>query len=395
VALHAVQIGFHVDRLQREPTRLLEDWPSLADVAEAAQRAGARVSVVQACARTETVRRNDISYHFFAADSAQSIWSDRSGFASLISRLGADVFHVHGLCFPGQVRTLAATAPGVPILLQDHASKPPRLWHPWKRRAWRRAFACASGIAFCASEQSEPFAKARLLGKRIEVYEIPESTSHFTPGEQAEARAATAIWGDPCLLWVGRLMEEKDPLTVLAGVSDAVRHLPDLHLWCCFHTSPLLERIQHRIASDPQLRDRVHLLGRVAHGRIEQLMRAADIFVAGSRAEGSGYALIEALACGLVPVVTDIPSFRSLTGRGSVGRLWPCGDSERLTQALLEVASWPRRPLRSAVRAHFDRTQSRDALGRTLVSAYRELRDHARDPLQRAGGQPAEPVRSP
>ena len=41
--------------------------------------------------------------------------------------------------------------------------------------------------------------------------------------------------------------------------------------------------------------------------RVEELMRAADIFTLGSHREGSGYALTEALACGLPPVVTDIP----------------------------------------------------------------------------------------
>ena len=62
-------------------------------------------------------------------------------------------------------------------------------------------------------------------------------------------------------------------------------------------------------------------------------MRAADVFVLGSHREGSGYSLIEALACGLPPVVTDIPSFRSLTAAGAVGALWPCGDARALGDA--------------------------------------------------------------
>ena len=45
-------------------------------------------------------------------------------------------------------------------------------------------------------------------------------------------------------------------------------------------------------------------------------MQAADLFVLGSHREGSGYSLIEALACGLPPVVTDIHAFRTLTGCG-------------------------------------------------------------------------------
>ncbi len=95
--------------------------------------------------------------------------------------------------------------------------------------------------------------------------------------------------------------------------------LPELRLWCCFGAAPLLPAVEERIAADPRLRDRVQLLGRVPHLRIEQLMCAADIFVLGSHREGSGYSLIEALSCGLPPVVTDIPSFRALTGGARSG----------------------------------------------------------------------------
>ena len=55
-------------------------------------------------------------------------------------------------------------------------------------------------------------------------------------------------------------------------------------------------------------------LGRLPHERLAAYYSAADIFVSGSHREGSGYALIEAMACGAIPCVTDIPSFRAITG---------------------------------------------------------------------------------
>jgi glycosyltransferase involved in cell wall biosynthesis len=122
------------------------------------------------------------------------------------------------------------------------------------------------------------------------------------------------------------------------------------------------------------LSPRVRLLGKVPHARIEQLMRAADLFVLGSHSEGSGYAVLEALACGLPPAVTDIPAFRSLIGTGgTVGRLWPCGDPGRLSDAIVSLASQPQPLRRSAVRAHFDRELSFDAVGRKLTAAYEHL----------------------
>ena len=158
---------------------------------------------------------------------------------------------------------------------------------------------------------------------------------------------------------------------MLDGVSEAARQLPGLQLWCCFGTAPLLSEVRNRIDTDRLLRDRAHLLGRVAHERIEQLMLPSDLFVLASHREGSGYSLIEALACGLPPVVTDIPSFRSLTGQGAIGRLWPCGDAQKLCEALLSIASESRPELRQLARRHFDAELSFDAVGQKLSAAYR------------------------
>jgi glycosyltransferase involved in cell wall biosynthesis len=231
----------------------------------------------------------------------------------------------------------------------------------------------AAGIAFCSLDQARPFTETGIIGTSTQVYAIPESTSRFVPGDRDEARRLTGLEGSPAVLWVGHLNANKDPLTVLDGISAAVGELPQLRLYCCFANAPLLRAVQSRIASDTRLRERVHLLGRLPHETIELLMRAADVFVLGSHREGSGYSLIEALACGLPPVVTDIPSFRSLTGTGSVGALWPCGDPRGLCQALQAIARRAGSEMRAAVHAHFERELSFDALGAKLMAMYEDV----------------------
>ncbi|MGC1520211.1 MAG: glycosyltransferase, partial [Steroidobacteraceae bacterium] len=170
----------------------------------------------------------------------------------------------------------------------------------------------------------------------------------------------------------------KDPLTVLDGIRVAVRCLPRLQMYCCFGSAPLLRTVQRRIAEDPLFNGRVHLLGRVSHLQVEQLMRAADLFVLGSHREGSGYSVIEALACGLPPVITDIPSFRSLTDDGSVGALWPIGDAAALGERIVAVAAQPPHSTRAAAREHFERRLSFEAVGRSLATAYQDLLERRR-----------------
>ena len=363
------------------PELLLADWPSLVDVAECACRAGVRVSVVQACVHSLRLARNGVEYYFLPFGRGCLAKAATTNFAELMRELAPDVLHVHGLGFPHDVLSLAAIAPGIPILLQDHASRPPRRW---RRNLWRRGFCAAAGVAFCSREQASPFTAAGLLAPDLTVYEIPESTSRFTPGDQTEARRCVGVSGNPAALWVGHLDANKDPLAVLDGVSRAVPTLPALQLYCCFGSAPLLRAVQRRIIDDPLLIGRVHLMGRLPHPQIELLMRAADLFVSGSHREGSGYSLIEALACGLPPVVTDIPSFRVLTGAGSVGALWPQGDAGALCEKLITVAAQPRVRIRAAAREFFRKELSFEAVGRKLAAAYLNLVERGRHRCSRA-----------
>ena len=138
-----------------------------------------------------------------------------------------DVVHVHGLERPLAARRLAQALGGVPVLVQDHGTVPPI---GWRRRAWRWAYAPVAGVAFTAREQAAPFVAAGALRGDVPVFEVLESSTTFTPGDREAARRATGMFGDPCLLWTGRLDANKDPLTVLAALERAVPRLPDARL---------------------------------------------------------------------------------------------------------------------------------------------------------------------
>jgi glycosyltransferase involved in cell wall biosynthesis len=368
--VRVAQIGFYRDPADRTPEELLDAWPTLVDVAESVAMAGVHVSVIQSSGHCRYLRRNEVDYHFLPLGGGRWRRLAQETVAARIQGMAPQVLHVHGLGFPDEVLLLAEAAPGIPILLQDHANRPPR-W--WRRRAWKRCGRTVAGVAFCQRQQARPFIEAGVLERGAAVYEIPESTSRFAPADQQAARRDTSVAGDPALLWVGHLDVNKDPLTVLDGIAAAAAALPGLQLWCCFGTAPLLRQVRRRVAADRLLQGRVHLLGPVPHARVEQLMRAADFFVSGSHRESTGYALIEALACGLPPLVTDIPSFRALTGEGAVGRLWRAGDAPSLCSALLQMRTRAAPAARAAARQHFERELSFEALGRKLSAVYADL----------------------
>jgi len=366
--VRVVQVNPQLDRLGRSPAQLLRDWPTLVHCARSAVDAGASVSVLQCCERREHIAQDGVDYHFLPLDTGEGRPSAQ--LVEMLGRLQPQVVHLQGLGFAREIHWLAELAPAAQLLVQDHASHPPR--RPWTWWRWRRALGRVRGLMFCAREQAQPFVRRGLVRPSTRIYEVPESSCDFLPRDPAEARRATGLAGDPCLLWVGHLDENKDPLAVLDGVALAAARLPGLQLWMCFGKAPLYDAVRERLR-DPRLAGRVHLLGQVAHARIEALMSAADFLVQGSHREGSGYSLIEALACGLSPVVTDIPSFRALLGplpHSRAARLWPTGEPQRLAEALVELAAEPAAPRREAVRARFEAHCSRAALGRSLMAAY-------------------------
>ncbi|HEX7091715.1 MAG TPA: glycosyltransferase family 4 protein [Longimicrobiales bacterium] len=368
--MHVTQVIWVLDPLRREPAALLEAWPTLCDVACAAAAPDVSISVVLAAQRPAVIERGGVRIHFVRG-------GGRAGVVrSILRRVAAlrpDLLHVHGLSFPLQTRALARAFPAIPVLVQDHGSRPPV---GWRRALHRWGYARIAGAAFTARAQAEAFLAARVLRADLPVFEVLESSSHFTPGDRAAARAATGIDGDPCLLWVGRLDANKDPLTVLEAVSRALPALPGARLWLCYTDAPLLDAVRVRLAAEPELAERVRLLGRLPHGRVQDVLRAADFLVLGSHAEGSGYAVIEALACGTTPLVTDIPSFRRITGGGAFGALSPPGDAEAMARALVDWAARDRVALRRAARAHFERALSFDAVGGELRAAYRAIVAH-------------------
>jgi glycosyltransferase involved in cell wall biosynthesis len=370
-AVHVAQLNFPPapDGLGIEA--LLERWPSLADIAEMVAGAGIRVSVLQAASRSEHLARNGIDYRFVDIGEGRSTGEKARRFADVLAGMDVGVLHAHGLGFVEAVSAIARRmSPVLPILFQDHADRPPR-W--WRRGRQRRGFAMASGIAFTSLDQARPFVAARMFPASMQLFAIPESSSRFSPGDRAVARAETGLYGNPCVVWVGRLVRGKDPITVLEGVALAAARLPELRLWCAFGGAPMLAEVRARIADDSRLAGRVHLLGEMPHARVETLLRAADLFVSGSRAEGSGYAALEALACGVTPVLTDIPAFRALTGNGRLGHLWPCGDATRQADELFLAATEHASP--QQVRAHFDATLSFEAVGRLWSDAYAQVLD--------------------
>ncbi|HUE79334.1 MAG TPA: glycosyltransferase family 4 protein [Sphingomicrobium sp.] len=367
--VHVVHANVVRPRERIEPEQLLRSWPTLPDIATAVQRAGAEVTVLQCFHRDAELLASGVRYLFVREPGLPRKLAGLAPWrlASAAKAVSSDIIHLNGFEFAAHARLLCGL--GIPVLVQDHASSL-QMRFP-ARRSW--GYRRISAAAFTSAAQGANFLAGAGLPKHTSLFEIPESSTHFTPGDQHSARLATGLSGDPAALWVGRLNSNKDPLTILAAAGLALRALPGLQLWCCFTEDDLLPAVTGFLAANPELARHVHLLGKVPHARVELLCRAADFFLIGSKEESTGYALIEALACGATPIVSDIPAFRAVTGNGAVGRLVPRGDAAAFAKALVDLAEGDPSQLRAAALEHFAKSLSFDVVGAKLVDAYRSI----------------------
>jgi glycosyltransferase involved in cell wall biosynthesis len=87
------------------------------------------------------------------------------------------------------------------------------------------------------------------------------------------------------------------------------------------------------------LEDQITFTGGLERPLVAHYLKKSDIFVSLSRSDGLSTSLVEALACGLFPVVSDIPSNREVVEHGRNGLLVDGDNPDDIAAALVTAAS--------------------------------------------------------
>jgi glycosyltransferase involved in cell wall biosynthesis len=96
---------------------------------------------------------------------------------------------------------------------------------------------------------------------------------------------------------------------------------------------PLLLSLQD-LARRLGIADRVSFPGYFAPAGVASYLRGADVYVSASESDGASSSLFEAMACGALPVVSDIPANRDWIDPGVNGYLAAVGDAEAFARAI-------------------------------------------------------------
>lgn len=94
----------------------------------------------------------------------------------------------------------------------------------------------------------------------------------------------------------------------------------------------------HQMIEQFHLEDRVALPGVISREKLPAYYRAADLYVSASHSDGTSISLLEAMACGTPALVSDIPGNKEWIEEERQGWLFPVGNTEEITEALLKIA---------------------------------------------------------
>jgi len=86
-----------------------------------------------------------------------------------------------------------------------------------------------------------------------------------------------------------------------------------------------------------RVEDNVRFLGRIPQSEMARYLTMSNIYVSTSLSDGTSASLLEAMACQLAVVVTDIPANREWLENGKSGVLVPRRDPESLAKSIVEL----------------------------------------------------------
>ena len=164
---------------------------------------------------------------------------------------------------------------------------------------------------------------------RVTVVPNGVDADYFSPDTSRES-------SEPTVIFVGRLVEQKDPVTLVEGFRLTLKRVPNARL-VIVGNGPLLSSVEGLVRAYA-LESQVTLLPGTSD--ILPLLRESWAFAMPSAWEGSPNAMIEAMAVGLPVVGTRVGGIPDLVDHGVTGLMCDAEDcvsfGENLAQVLLD-----------------------------------------------------------
>jgi glycosyltransferase involved in cell wall biosynthesis len=201
-----------------------------------------------------------------------------------------------------------------------------QLTKPWTRLIWRnaqRVVAVSSGLRDLAL-RSWPAGKIMVIPNGVD-------TERFSPAKERKP-----VLGPLRIVVNAQLIKRKGIHVLLRALASLPMTLRAEWSLRVFGVGPYAHVLQ-RLAGQLALSDRVSFCGLVPYADIPARLREADLFILPSLQEGMPLALLEAMACGLPVLSTEVGAIPGIVRDHGNGRLVKPGDEAGLATVLAEM----------------------------------------------------------
>ncbi|MES2739994.1 MAG: glycosyltransferase [Pseudomonadota bacterium] len=266
----------------------------------------------------------------------------------------------------------------LPAVVTVHNAFPPAQFSSWHRPLLAQAFASVRGV-YAVSESAMrhfllTFEEFIVPGTRLAVIPNGVDTARFQAGPR-QRRAARRRLGLPpgalVLGSVGRLSVQKRPHALLALFCAVRQGFPDLYLVLA-GSGPLEAALRAEVAR-LGLAKQVIFTGYCE--AVEHIMPAFDLHLLLSSNEGFGIATIEAMACGVPVVGTDVPGTADILRDSAGGVLVPLDDAAAAARTVAALLADParRRAMARAAREEAESRHAQSLCEQRVLAFYRGL----------------------
>jgi glycosyltransferase involved in cell wall biosynthesis len=233
----------------------------------------------------------------------------------------------------------------------------------------------------CLNESDRSIAEhqLRFSANQLHIVGNGVDTEHLRPASEAERTAARELLGCTngrfAVSMVGRLWPQKDPLCFVETADLLIRQGVNADFFL-IGDGELRDSLEAEIKQRGMV-DRIKILG--WRDDVPQLLRALDVFVLTSRWEGMPLVLLEALACGVPVVASDIAGNRDAVEHGRTGLLADVGSPKSFAEnvARLLTDHTLRHNFQVAARESAERRFSLTTTVAQVRSLYRSLLEKA------------------
>ena len=174
-----------------------------------------------------------------------------------------------------------------------------------------------------------PNERLRVVHNGVDLERIAAVTTGSTADSQSERNQVNQV------ITVGRMVPVKDHETLLRAFRSVSERIPEAVL-VLVGDGPLRDDLE-TLAEHLSITDRVTFTGRLPRESVYERLSTSDAFVLPSLAEGFCVAAVEAMACGVPVVASDIDVLREVLGEA--GTFVPTEDTAAFADAIAHLLS--------------------------------------------------------